>query len=134
MRRGNNARWSRGGQPRPNGRRVVNPNRSIESNAPDVGKVRGNAGQLYERYTGLARDAQSSGDRISAESYLQYAEHYYRVMGTGQRRTGGEEGQSDAAAGNGQGGHPASVSNGAAPDSTTQSEADGRDAIANGSA
>ncbi len=28
----------------------------------------------------LARDANSGGDRIMAENYLQHAEHYYRIM------------------------------------------------------
>ena len=51
----------------------------MESNGPDV-KIRGNASQLFEKYQSLARDAETSGDRISAESYLQHAEHYYRVM------------------------------------------------------
>jgi len=35
---------------------------------------------VLEKYTGLARDAQSSGDRVLAESYYQYAEHYYRIV------------------------------------------------------
>ena len=114
MRRGNNnARWPRGPQ-RPNGRRVFNPNRALESSTPDGGKVRGNAGQLYERYTGLARDAQSSGDRISAEAYLQYAEHYYRVMSAaGPRRPNGH-GDEDRS-GDGPGGPPAGDLGGAAP-------------------
>lgn len=57
-----------------------NISRSMESNTPDGNKVRGNANQLYERYTILAREAQSAGDRVAAEGYLQYAEHYYRVL------------------------------------------------------
>lgn len=36
--------------------------------------------QVYEKYVSLARDASSSGDRIAAESYHQYAEHYYRIL------------------------------------------------------
>lgn len=44
-------------------------------------KQRGNASQLLERYRGLARDAQQAGDRVTAEYYLQYADHYYRVLG-----------------------------------------------------
>ncbi len=51
----------------------------MESNGPEV-KIRGNATQLCEKYQSLARDAVTSGDRIAAESYLQHAEHYYRVM------------------------------------------------------
>ena len=51
----------------------------MESSGPDV-KIRGNATQLFEKYQALARDAVTSGDRISAENYLQHAEHYYRVL------------------------------------------------------
>lgn len=54
-------------------------NQSYESNGPDV-KVRGNAQQVVEKYLTLARDAMLSGDRIDAESYYQFAEHYYRIM------------------------------------------------------
>ena len=65
---------------RSNGRRGPHgANASIESNGPEV-KIRGNATQLCEKYQSLARDAVTSGDRIAAESYLQHAEHYYRVM------------------------------------------------------
>jgi hypothetical protein len=54
-------------------------NRSFESNGPDI-KVRGSASTIYEKYQQLARDATSSGDRVMAESYLQHAEHYFRIM------------------------------------------------------
>lgn len=54
-------------------------NRTFDSNGPDV-KIRGTAPHIYEKYLQLARDAQSSGDRIQGENYLQHAEHYYRVM------------------------------------------------------
>lgn len=54
-------------------------NRSLESNGPDV-KIRGTAAQIYEKYAQYARDAQSGGDRVKYENYLQHAEHYYRVM------------------------------------------------------
>jgi hypothetical protein len=43
-------------------------------------KIRGSASHVYEKYLQLARDANSSGDRIMAENYLQHAEHYYRIM------------------------------------------------------
>ena len=33
-----------------------------------------------EKYTSLAQDAFSNGDRIVAESYYQFAEHYQRVL------------------------------------------------------
>lgn len=53
--------------------------RSLESNGPDV-KIRGTASHIFEKYQTLARDAQTSGDRIGAESYQQHAEHYYRLI------------------------------------------------------
>jgi len=61
-------------------RRGPNPlTRSYESNGPDV-KVRGTAQHIAEKYTQLARDAHVSGDPVMAESYLQHAEHYYRLI------------------------------------------------------
>ncbi|MGE0741348.1 MAG: DUF4167 domain-containing protein [Hyphomonadaceae bacterium] len=56
------------------------PNRSMESNGPEGGKVRGNASLIYERYLQLARDAASSGDRVLSENYLQHADHYFRLV------------------------------------------------------
>ncbi|ADM10242.1 hypothetical protein PB2503_10974 [Parvularcula bermudensis HTCC2503] len=56
-----------------------NPNRSFDSTGPEV-KIRGTATQIYDKYQALARDAASSGDRIRAESLLQHAEHYFRMM------------------------------------------------------
>lgn len=44
-------------------------------------RQRGNASQLLDKYRALARDAQQAGDRVTTEYYLQYAEHYYRVLG-----------------------------------------------------
>jgi len=43
-------------------------------------RQRGNAAQLLEKYKGLARDAQMQGDRVQTETYLQYADHYFRVL------------------------------------------------------
>src|ERR687889_1010614 len=59
--------------------------RSYESNGPDV-KIRGTAQHIAEKYTQLARDAQSSGDPVAAENYLQHAEHYYRIIATAQEQ------------------------------------------------
>jgi hypothetical protein len=39
---------------------------------------------VYEKYLQLARDANSSGDRVMAENYLQHAEHYYRILAAQQ--------------------------------------------------
>ena len=69
MKRGRNQRRRQG----------VNPNRALDSNGPDV-RIRGTANQIYDKYQALARDAASAGDRIKAESYLQHAEHYFRLI------------------------------------------------------
>ena len=57
--------------------------RSYESNGGDV-KIRGTALHVAEKYVQLARDAQSSGDRVAGENYLQHAEHYYRIVAAAQ--------------------------------------------------
>ncbi len=57
---------------------MPNRNTSYESNGPDV-KLRGNAQQLHEKYLALAHDAATSGERISAEAYTQFADHYFRL-------------------------------------------------------
>lgn len=43
-------------------------------------RARGNAAQLLEKYKNLARDAQMQGDRVNTEYYLQFADHYFRVL------------------------------------------------------
>ena len=53
--------------------------RLLESNGPDI-KIKGSASQIVEKYLALSRESQSSGDPIAAESYLQYAEHYQRIV------------------------------------------------------
>ena len=83
MRQPQNAKRGRGRGRRGNGNNnhhnhVPNRNTSYESNGPDV-KLRGNAQQLHEKYMGLAHDAASAGERISAEAYTQFADHYFRL-------------------------------------------------------
>ena len=56
-----------------------NPNRTYDSSGPEI-KVRGSASHVYEKYLQMARDANSAGDRVMAENYLQHAEHYYRIL------------------------------------------------------
>jgi len=78
-----NGKRSRGRARRPSGFNQPNLNRNttFESNGPE-GKLRGNAQQLFEKYTALAQDANSSSERISAEAFSQFADHYYRVHQT----------------------------------------------------
>ena len=73
------------------------PNRS-DGNRQD-NRQRGNAAQLLEKYKAMARDAQLAGDRVQTEYYLQFADHYFRVLEEGrsrfeeqnQRRRGNDE-------------------------------------------
>lgn len=60
-----------------------NPNRTFDSSGPEI-KVRGSASHVYEKYLQMARDANTMGDRVMAENYLQHAEHYYRILSAAQ--------------------------------------------------
>ena len=56
----------------------LNKNTVIESSGPN-GRLRGSVSQLNEKYISLASDASSSDDHILAESFFQFADHYYRL-------------------------------------------------------
>lgn len=75
-----------------NPNRPPNRNQIFDSSGPDV-RVRGNAHQVFDKYQALAREAAASGDRIMAEAYWQYADHYFRLIqtmgGFGQRNNQG---------------------------------------------
>ena len=66
-------------KPRPASRKPSNyrPFNSQHSNAP---KSRGHITRTLEKYMNMAQDANSNGDRIVAENYFQYAEHYQRLL------------------------------------------------------
>lgn len=49
-------------------------------------RARGNAPQLLEKYRKLAQDAHLNGDRVQAEYYLQFADHYFRVLADQRQR------------------------------------------------
>jgi len=77
-----------GGGPHLNRPRPPHRSQNFESNGPSV-KIRGNAYQVFERYLAMAREAQTSGDRVAAENLYQHAEHYFRIMnaqGDGQNQ------------------------------------------------
>ncbi len=86
---GNNGNNGSGGGNGGNQRRSLGNiiNRVFESAGPD-GKVRGTPQQIIDKYQALARDAQVSGDRVAAESFLQHSEHYSRMLGEAQREQG----------------------------------------------
>ncbi len=60
-------------------------NRVFESAGPE-GKVRGTPQQIIDKYLLLARDAQTSSDRVAAENFLQHAEHYMRMLTAAQEQ------------------------------------------------
>ncbi len=78
--RQNGRRRGRGG-PRPQG----NPGQPGGGNRID-NRARGNAAQLHEKYRNLARDSQLAGDRVTTEYYLQFADHYFRVLSESRAR------------------------------------------------
>lgn len=86
-------RRNRGRNNNNNGR----PNNNQSRGGGDTGnridnRARGNATQLLEKYRNMARDSQLSGDRVSTEYYLQFADHYFRVLADNRARQ--EEAQS----------------------------------------
>jgi hypothetical protein len=72
-------RRGRGGGPR-------SPNQGPNPGNRQDNRSRGNAAQLLEKYKSLARDAQMQGDRVQSEYFLQFAEHYYRVLNENRAR------------------------------------------------
>ena len=46
----------------------------------NAGRNNHNASKLIEKYSNLAREALSSGDKILSENYFQHAEHFIRVL------------------------------------------------------
>jgi len=56
------------------------PNFKRNNNFISKGRGKGNITQQYNKYLKLAKDTFSSGDRIQAEYYYQFTDHYYRLM------------------------------------------------------
>ena len=56
------------------------PNFKRNNNFSSKGRSKGNITQQYNKYLKLAKDTFSSGDRIQAEYYYQFTDHYYRLM------------------------------------------------------
>ena len=53
-------------------------NDNFKRKAP--GRNNHNAPKLIEKYNDLAREAQSNGDKILSENYLQHADHFTRIL------------------------------------------------------
>ena len=56
------------------------PNFKRNNNYSSKGRSKGNVTQQYNKYLKLAKDTFSAGDRIQAEYYYQFTDHYYRLM------------------------------------------------------
>ena len=67
-----------------NGRMTYKTNRrptfKRNNNYSSKGRNKGNVTQQYNKYLKLAKDTFSAGDRIQAEYYYQFTDHYYRLM------------------------------------------------------
>ena len=73
-----------------NNRRRGRGNRGNQGGANSQNRIdsraRGNAPQLLDKYKKLAQDAQHNGDRVQMEYYLQFADHYFRVIADNKAR------------------------------------------------
>ena len=88
-----------------NGNIPLNRNHVFDSSGPDL-RIRGTAQQLFEKYLQLGRDATGSGDRVMAESYFQYAEHYFRIVSAINQASQQSQPQQHYQGQGGQGGQP----------------------------
>jgi hypothetical protein len=79
-----------------NNRRRGRGNRSQGSNGAQLNRIdsraRGNAPQMLDKYKKLAQDAQHNGDRVQMEYYLQFADHYFRVIADNKARADEQRG------------------------------------------
>ena len=53
-------------------------NENFQRKSP--GRNNHNASKLIEKYSNLAREALSSGDKILSENYFQHADHFMRIL------------------------------------------------------
>ena len=67
-------------KPRLNQKRSSNHIRPFDNRTNNVPRTKVALAKALEKYNGLAQDAISNGDRIVAEGYFQFAEHYQRVL------------------------------------------------------
>ena len=54
---------------------------SVNFQRKSPGRNNQNAPKLIEKYTNLAREALSNGDKILSENYFQHADHFIRIQG-----------------------------------------------------
>ncbi len=89
----NNRRRGRGNNRNGNGGGGGSPVNRIDSRA------RGNAPQMLEKYRKMAHEASLNDDRVQTEYYLQFADHYFRVIADSRAQKddslGGRPGRTD---------------------------------------
>ncbi len=84
----NNNRQQQQNRGRSRGRRPQgNSGGRSEGNSRIDTRARGNAPQMLEKYKNMARDAQLQGDRVMTEYYLQFSDHYFRIVAEQRART-----------------------------------------------
>ena len=83
MKQAQNARKQRGRPAQRKGGRSNNNNGNRFDN-----RSRGNPKQLLEKYKTQARDSLQAGDRVNAEYFLQFADHYQRLVNEQQNNQG----------------------------------------------
>ena len=57
---------------------IIQIMKTLKEKAP--GRNNHNASKLIEKYSDLAREASSNGDKILSENYLQHADHFTRIL------------------------------------------------------
>ena len=55
-------------------------NNSLDFKRKNPGRNNQNASKLIEKYNELAKEANSNGDKILSENYLQHADHFARIL------------------------------------------------------
>lgn len=60
-------------------KQTLTKNTVIESSGP-AGKVRGNLSQIYDKYVALGKEAAIQNNRVLAETFYQFADHYHRLF------------------------------------------------------
>jgi len=84
------------------GRAKTTSKRGGSSNAGNRthNKSQGNPKQNLDKYTAMARDARQSGDRVNEEYYLQFADHFQRLINernasAGEQNNNAQRGRND---------------------------------------
>jgi Domain of unknown function (DUF4167) len=91
----NNNRQQQQGRRRGRGRSPQGGGGRNEGGSRIDSRARGNAPQMLEKYKNMARDAQLQGDRVMTEYYLQFSDHYFRIVAEQRARIEEQRGPRD---------------------------------------